>query len=56
MDRILAKDIISLLESIDRKLSKLCGEDSRGIIVNGVMYDSWEDYRKVQSIKRKEQK
>lgn len=27
MDRILAKDIISLLESIDRKLSKLCGEE-----------------------------
>lgn len=29
------------------------GEDgSRAIIVDGVMYDSLEDYRKVQSIKR----
>mgnify|MGYP003504705690 CR=1 FL=1 len=38
------------------KIEEVGGEDSRGIIVNGVMYDSWEDYRKVQSIKRKEQK
>lgn len=27
------------------------GEDgSRAIIVNGIMYDSWEDYHKVQRI------
>lgn len=33
------------------------GEDSsQAIIVDGIMYDSLEDYRKVQSIKRKEQK
>lgn len=34
------------------KVEEIVGDDSRAIIVDGVMYDSLEDYRKVQSIKR----
>ena len=33
------------------KVEEIGGEDSRAIYVNGVMYDSIEDYRKVQRIR-----
>lgn len=34
------------------KVEEIVGDDSRAIIVDGVMYNSLKDYRKVQSIKR----
>ena len=37
------------------KVEEIVGDDSRAIIVDGVMYDSLEDYRKVQSIKSGEE-
>jgi hypothetical protein len=37
------------------KIEEVGEDSSRAIIVNGVMYDSLEDYRKVQSIREEQE-
>ena len=54
MEKIAKLILFPVKGNMTFKIEEIGGEDSRAIIVNGVAYSSWEDYRKCEAIKKGE--